>query len=59
MWIALLETQSSQNKFLGKYFVALKQRLPPDDGHMDARNMYRREMHKYIKQNCVPSWIYI
>ena len=26
---------------------------------MNARNMYRREINKYIKQNCAPSWIYL
>ena len=26
---------------------------------MEAWNMYRREMNKYIKQNCAPSGIYI
>ena len=26
---------------------------------MDARNTYRREINKYIEQNCVPSWIYL
>ena len=26
---------------------------------MDARNMYRREVNKYIKQNCAPSWTYL
>ena len=26
---------------------------------MDARNMQRRELNKYIKQNCAPSWIYL
>jgi len=26
---------------------------------MDARNMQRREINKYIKQNCAPSWIYL
>jgi len=24
---------------------------------MDARNMYRREINKYIEQNCASSWI--
>jgi len=26
---------------------------------MDIRNMQRREIYKYIKQNCAPSWIYL
>jgi len=26
---------------------------------MDARNMWRREINKYIKQNCAPSWIFL
>jgi len=26
---------------------------------MDARNTYRREINKYIEQNCAPSWIYL
>jgi len=39
--------------------VAEKQQFSPADGHMDDRNMYRREINKYIKQNCAPSWIYL
>jgi hypothetical protein len=26
---------------------------------MDARNMQRREINKYIKHNCAPSWTYL
>ena len=26
---------------------------------MDAQNMYERDINKYIKQNCAPSWIYL
>ena len=33
--------------------------LSPDDGHMDARNMRRRVINKYIKKNCASSWIYL
>ena len=32
-------------------------KFSPYDGHMDAQNMYRREINKYTKQNCAPSWI--
>jgi hypothetical protein len=39
--------------------VALIQQLPHHDGHMDARNIERREINKYIKQNCEPSWTYL
>ena len=39
--------------------VAEIQQFSPDDGHTDARNMYRRVRNKYIKQNCAPSWIYV
>ena len=39
--------------------VAWIQQFSPDDGHMDARNMYRGGINKYIKQNCAPSWIYL
>ena len=39
--------------------VAQIQQFSPDDGHMDARNMQRRVINKYIKQNCAPSWIYL
>ena len=39
--------------------VAQIQQFSPDDGHMVARNMQRREINKYIKQNCAPSWIYL
>jgi len=35
------------------------QQFSPDDGHLDARNMWRREINKYIKQNCAPSWTYL
>ena len=31
----------------------------PDDGHMVARNMQRRGINKYIKENYAPSWIYL
>jgi len=26
---------------------------------VNARNMYRREINKYIKQSCAPSWTYL
>jgi hypothetical protein len=35
------------------------QQFSPDDGHMNARNVWRREINKYIKHNCAPSWIYL
>ena len=35
------------------------QQFSPDDGHMDAKNMQRREIHKYNKKNCALSWTYL
>ena len=35
------------------------QQFSPDDRHVDDRNMQRREINKYIIQNCAPSWIYL
>ena len=39
--------------------VVQVQQFSTDDGHMNARNMYRREINKYMKQNCAPRWIYL
>jgi len=35
------------------------QELSPDDGHFDTRNKWRREINKYIKTNCAPSWTHL
>jgi hypothetical protein len=32
--------------------------ISPDDGHIVARNMYRKEI-KHTKKNCAPSWLYL
>jgi len=39
--------------------VAYIQQFSPYDGHLNARNMYRREINKYIKQNCLPILTYL
>ena len=39
--------------------VANTQQFSADDGHVDDRNMYRREINKYVKQNCAPSCTYL
>ena len=39
--------------------VAQIQEFSPDDGHVDALYMEKREINKYIKQNCASSWIYL
>ena len=42
-----------------KYQCRIDTAIYPDDGHVDSRNKYRREINKYIKQNCAPSWTYL
>ena len=39
--------------------VAQIQQFSPDDGHMHARNMQKREINKHFKRNCALSWIYL
>jgi len=35
--------------------------VSPDDGHIVARNMYRKEINvlRKTKKNCAPSWLYL
>ena len=35
------------------------QQFSPDDRHMNARNMKKRQINKCIKQNCASRWIYL
>jgi len=52
------QTRRHPYKVINTSVVQIQQ-FSPDDGHMNARNMYRREINKYFKQNCAPSWIYL
>jgi len=42
-----------------KYQCRIDTAFSPDDGHMNVRNMQRRELNKYIKQNFAASCTYL
>ena len=56
-WISIQPADQTPPLQSDKY--QCRKQFSPDYGHMDGRNMYRREINKYIKRNCAPSWIYL